>query len=198
MIAAFPPNDRLSPKDKEVIMKQERMKQERWKRAFAKNDKDFKELFGVKKEIFLQMHAILTIDYAERRRKGGPRPTHSIGDQLFLTLQYWREYRTMAHLAFDFGIAKSTVSDTIRRVEDVLIKDGTFRLQGKKALLSEENAGRKFIVDVTESPVERPVKKRTKEALFWQEKATHDKHTDFCRRPNAGDHLDGSGKGGSP
>ena len=27
------------------------MKQERWQRAFAQNDKDFKELFGVKKEI---------------------------------------------------------------------------------------------------------------------------------------------------
>ena len=33
---------------------------ERWRRAFAENDKDFKELFGVKKEIFLQMHDILT------------------------------------------------------------------------------------------------------------------------------------------
>jgi hypothetical protein len=43
-------------------MKQERMKQERWQCAFAKNDAEFKELFGVKKEIFLQMHAILITD----------------------------------------------------------------------------------------------------------------------------------------
>jgi hypothetical protein len=86
---------------------------ERWHRAFLKNDTDFKELFGVKKAIFHEMLAVLTTASHKRRRKGGRRSKLSLGDQLFLTLQYWREYRTMAHLAFDFGIAKSTVSDTI-------------------------------------------------------------------------------------
>ena len=84
---------------------------ERWRRVFAENDKDFKELFGVKKGTFLPMHDILTAAALERRKKGGRRPALSPGDQLFLTLQYWREYRTMKHLAFDFGISKSTVSD---------------------------------------------------------------------------------------
>ena len=63
---------------------------ERRRRAFAENDKDFKELFGVKEEIFLQMHAILTAAALERRKKGGRRPALSPGDPLFLTLQYWR------------------------------------------------------------------------------------------------------------
>jgi hypothetical protein len=142
------------------------MESERWQRAFAKQDKEFKELFGVKKEIFLQMHSILTADYEVRRRKGGPRPALSIGDQLFLTLQYLREYRSMAHLGFDFGIAKSTVSDTIIRVENALIKDGTFSLPGKKALLSKENAGRTFVVDVTESEIERPLKKKSERSII--------------------------------
>ena len=133
---------------------------ERWKRAFAEKDKDFKELFGVKKEIFLHMHDILTAAALERRKKGGRRPALSPGDQLFLTPQYWREYRTMKHLAFDFGIGKSTVSETITRVENVLIKSGGFRLPGKKALLSKENEGRTFVVDVTESPIARPQKSR--------------------------------------
>jgi hypothetical protein len=133
---------------------------ERWPRAFTKNDTDFKELFGVKKEIFHEMLVILTAAYRERHRKGGRRPKLSVGDQLFLALQYWREYRTMAHLAFDFGVAKSTVSDTIVLVENVLIQNGTFRLPGKKALLSKENAGRKLVVDVTESPIERPKKNK--------------------------------------
>jgi len=52
----------LSLEVKDAIM-------ERWQRAFAENDKDFKELFGVKKEIFLQMHDILTADTLERRKK---------------------------------------------------------------------------------------------------------------------------------
>jgi hypothetical protein len=133
---------------------------QRWQRALSQNDPAFKELFGVKKEVFLQMHDILTTAYHERHRKGGRTPKLSVGDQLLLTVQYWREYRSMKHLGYDFGIAKSTVSETIAVVEDVLAQDGTFRLSGKKALLSNENAGRTFVVDVTESPIERPKKSR--------------------------------------
>ncbi len=133
---------------------------ERWPRAFAQNDAQFKELFGIKKEVFRQMLDVLTDAREQRRRKGGPRPKLSVGDQLLLTLQYWREYRTMAHIAYDFRVAKSTVSDTIMMVENVLIQNGTFHLPGKKALLSRENSGRTLAVDVTESPMERPKKNK--------------------------------------
>ncbi len=64
---------------------------ERWQRAFTKNDKEFKELFGVKKEVFLLMLDVLTVARDKRRRNGGPRPKLSSGDQLFMTLQYWRD-----------------------------------------------------------------------------------------------------------
>ena len=67
---------------------------------------------------------------------------------------------TLKHLVYEFSVAKSTVSDTITRVENVLVQDGSFRLPGKKALLSPENAGRTFAVDVTESPIERPKKNK--------------------------------------
>ena len=133
---------------------------ERWSRALSQSDAHFKELFGVKKEVFHEMLAVLTVAREERRKKGGPRPKLSVGDQLFLTLQYWREYRTMAHIAYDFGVAKSTVSDTIIMVENTLIQHGTFHLPGKKALLAKENAGRTLVVDVTESPIERPKKNK--------------------------------------
>ena len=147
-------------------VKDDIMESERWQRAFAQNDKEFKELFGVKKEIFLQMHKILTVAREKRRRKGGPLRTKlSVGDQLFLTLQYLREYRTMKHLAFDFGMAKSRVCEIITQVENDLISDGTFSLPGKKALLSKENAGRIFVVDVTESEIERPTKKKTAKSI---------------------------------
>ena len=133
---------------------------ERWSRALSQSDAHFKELFGVKKEVFHEMLAALTVAREERLKKGGRRPKLSVGDQLFLTLQYWREYRTMAHIAYDFGVAKSTVSDTIIMVENVLIQHGTFHLPGKKALLAKENAGRTLVVDVTESPIERPKKNK--------------------------------------
>ncbi|MGL6226377.1 MAG: helix-turn-helix domain-containing protein [Thermoguttaceae bacterium] len=133
---------------------------ERWTAAFRKNDKEFKELFGVKKDVFQQMFDVLTVAREKRRKKGGPRTKLSVGDQLLMTLQYWREYRTMAHIAHDFGIVKSTVSDTITLVENVLIQDERFHLYGKKALHSEKNTGRTFVVDVTESPLERPKKNK--------------------------------------
>jgi hypothetical protein len=72
----------------------------------------------------------------------------------------------MKHRAFDFGISKGRVSEIITQVEDLLIADGAFSLPGKKALLSQENAGRKFIVDVTESAIERPSKKRERKEYF--------------------------------
>ena len=64
---------------------------ERWQRAFTKDDTVFKQLFGVKKETFHEMLAVLTAAYEVRRRKGGPRPKLTTGDQLFLALQYWRD-----------------------------------------------------------------------------------------------------------
>lgn len=135
---------------------------DRWNRALAQDDAKFKELFGVKKEIALQMYQVLSDADEKRRKRGGPRLKRklSVGDQLLMTLQYWREYRTMQHIGYDFGVAKSTVSDTISQVEKVLIQDKRFHLPGKKALLCEENAERTLAVDVTESPVERPKKNK--------------------------------------
>lgn len=133
---------------------------ERWQRALSQNDLKFKEIFGVKKEIFRQMLDILTVDREKRRQKGGPRPTLCVGDQLLVTLQYWREYRTMQHIAYDFGVSKSTICTIIKRVENVLIQDERFHVPGKKALVSEKNAGRTLAVDVTESPIERPKKNK--------------------------------------
>ena len=144
---------------------------ERWQHAFTQNDKLFKELFGVKKDVFLQMRDVLIAAYEQRRHRGGRRTKLTPGDQLLLTLQYWREYRTMAHLAYDFGLGKTTVCDTITLVENVLIQDERFHLPGKKALVSKENAGRTLAVDVTESPIERP-KKNKKNGIQARKKGT--------------------------
>ena len=47
---------------------------ERWHRGFLKNGVEFKELFGITKEIFLEMLPILTAACHERHRTGGGRP----------------------------------------------------------------------------------------------------------------------------
>ena len=74
------------------------------------------------------------------------------------TLEYLREYRTMAHIAASYGIAESNIHTTIRWVENTLIKDGTFSLPGKKALLENSEDYEVILIDAAESPIERPQK----------------------------------------
>ena len=74
-----------------------------------------------------------------------------------LTLEYWREYRTYFHIAKSWGIHESTAYRLIRQVENTLIKSGAFNLPGKKKLLEPEHEI-EVVVDVTESPIERPKK----------------------------------------
>ena len=64
----------------------------------------------------------------------------------------------MAHIAASYGIAESNIHTIIRWVEDTLIKDGTFSLPGKKALLDERASYDVILIDAAESPIERPKK----------------------------------------
>lgn len=92
-----------------------------------------------------------------RKTKRGRTPALCLEDQLVLTLSFLREYRTHFHLAEDWGVDESTVRRTIERVEDALLKSGTFSLPGRKALRDEHNL-EVVVVDIAESPVERPKK----------------------------------------
>ena len=109
---------------------------------------------------------------AKRRTKGGPKPGSSLEDQLLATLEYLREYRTYAHIAVSYGIHESNMYRLIKWVEDVLIKDGTFSLPGKKALLKSNAEYEVVQIDVTESPIERP--KRGKNSIIpARKRGTH-------------------------
>jgi hypothetical protein len=121
---------------------------------------EFKRLFGVKKETYTKMLEILEAAYKELHKAGGRPSRLSVEDKLSVTLQYLREYRTMAHIGWDWGVAKSRVHDAIKWVENTLVKDGTFSLPGKKVLRESADEITYIVVDVTESPVERPKKNR--------------------------------------
>jgi len=54
-------------------------------------------------------------------------------------------------------VGEATAHDVIVWVEDTLIKSGKYSLPGKKALL-QDNEIEIVLVDVSESPVERPKK----------------------------------------
>ena len=122
------------------------------------SDQDFKQLIGVKRMTFSEMVSVLTEDYLKRHASGGRPPSLTLENRLCLVLKYWRQYVTQKELAFEFDVGESTVRDTIEWVEDTLIKSGKFALPGKKVLLEPDNNIEIVLVDVTESPIERPKK----------------------------------------
>ncbi len=117
-------------------------------------DVDFKRLTGVSREMFEKMLVVLQ---DEMRDFGRPSKLNR-ADQLLMTLMYWREYRTEFHIGITYGVSEATVCRTIRKVENVLMKSGQFRLPGRKALQPSDTLIEVVLIDATEQPIERPKK----------------------------------------
>ena len=121
----------------------------------------FKRLTGVKRSTFAKMVEVVKEHIALSRKhpsRGAPAKA-SVEDQLLMMLMYYREYRTFLHTATSYGYSESQGWRIVRKVEDLLLRSGVFRLPGKKALLKIEGAVLgNIVVDVGESPVERPKK----------------------------------------
>ena len=121
--------------------------------------KAFKRRCGVQPNTFNLMVEILKPDLDRRGKKGGQCKL-SVEDQLLLVLEYWREYRTQFHIGTSWNLSESAVCRLIRKVETLLMDSGKFRLPGKKQLYQQPNNWQVIVVDVTESPIERPKKSR--------------------------------------
>jgi hypothetical protein len=95
-----------------------------------------------------------------KKSKGGRKNKLMIEDQLLMTLEYLREYRTYFHIGQSYGISEGSAYKGIKWVEDTLIKHPDFALPGRKALLKSEMKYEVVLVDATESPIERPKKSK--------------------------------------
>ena len=69
-----------------------------------------------------------------------------------------REYRSYYHIGLDWGVSESTVCRTVHKIENILIPSGKFSLPGQKSLLNSELNTNLIVMDVMESPIERPTK----------------------------------------
>lgn len=116
----------------------------------------FKRLTGVKPRVFSEMLAVLR-EAEGRKKKAGRSSKLSLEDKLLLALSYWREYRTQFHLAASYRIHESTANRIITGVEDVLIVSGKFSLPKRREV--EETEWTVVLVDVTETPIEKPKKR---------------------------------------
>lgn len=118
----------------------------------------FRRLTGVKPTVFNKMLIVLKRAERKARKRGGQASRLSVADKLLLALEYMREYRTYFHIGQSYGLSESQAWYISRQVEDALIADGQFHLPGKKALLRSDTVIEVALVDVSESPVERPKK----------------------------------------
>ena len=95
---------------------------------------------------------------AKKKKKPGRPPKLIIEDKVLMVIQYWREYRTNYHIGLDWGLSESAVWRTVLKIENILIKSRKFSLPGKKELWKMSSEEDLVVMDVMESPIERPKK----------------------------------------
>jgi len=130
-------------------------------------EEKFRRLTGVKKETFFKMLDIIKEADLKKKALGGRKNKLSIEDRLLMALEYIREYRTYFHVSQSYGLSESTTYDTIKWIENTLIKHPDFALPGRKALCKSEVEYEVVLIDATETPIERPKKDKN---VITQEK----------------------------
>jgi hypothetical protein len=144
----------------------------RYDQVKALEDEKFRRLTGVKLPTFSKMVDILRQADIQKKSQGGRKNKLSIEDQLLMTLEYLREYRTYFHISQSYGISESSAYKAVKWVEDTLIKHPDFALPGRKALLKNDMEYEVVLIDATESPIERP-KKNKSTIIQERRKGTH-------------------------
>ncbi len=124
--------------------------------------KKFRRKVGVKRRTFVAIFKQVKAYIKEERTQ---QPLHCRGkksralsliDKLLLTFIYLRQYPTFEELGDMFGISESYANKLYHRHLDILVR--MLRLPGKNALL--EQGIEAILIDVTEQPMERPLKKQ--------------------------------------
>ena len=126
-------------------------------RAKQLTSKKFKRLTGVSRQTFQLMVSLVKADEKNKNKPGRP-PKLIIEDQVLMVIQYWREYRTYYHIGLDWGLSESAVCRRVYQIENILIRSRKFSLPGKKELWKMSSEEDLVVMDVMESPIERPQK----------------------------------------
>lgn len=85
------------------------------------NRQQFRRRTGAYPEAFAEMEGVLSLREV-RKEKSGRSAALSVAEQLLMTLGFWCEYRTFAHLGDDWGVHEHGVHRTVERIEVALTK----------------------------------------------------------------------------
>ena len=132
----------------------------KWKEVSQLRKPSFKRCTGVTPDIFSKMvKAVEQSKAAERKHPNRGRPSVlSIEDKILLLLMYYREYRTMFHISIAYGVSETMVCRIIQDMESALLQHKDFHLPRKKVLTQLGNNFEIVLIDVAETPIERPKK----------------------------------------
>jgi hypothetical protein len=121
------------------------------------NEKDFKLITGARREAFNKALKTLKVKYSQEHKQGG-QPGMPVELRLTLALEYWREYRSLRHMANGHQISKTQINRAILWVEDILSESEEFKLKGLKERFKpgEEPEIQVIVADVEEQPIKRP------------------------------------------
>ncbi len=106
-----------------IFSKVNKMNIRNWIDSNGKNDKDYKELFGISKEEFERCLHLLESKHNELHKKGGRKSELDVRDKFLVTIEYYRYNRTMENIAFDYGVGKRQISEAVKWVEETLNSD---------------------------------------------------------------------------
>lgn len=123
------------------------------------NDGQFRRKTGVKRKTFETMVQLVTEKENERKKLSGRPSKLSYEDQVLLSLEYLREYRTYFSIAQIYGISESNAYKICKKVEDILIRSKEFRLPNRKEIYESPDI-EVVIIDASESAIERPQKNK--------------------------------------
>lgn len=138
------------------------------------NPEEFMRTVGLSKEDFQSLNnKLATYIDAQKTlnpltKRGRKDSKLALEDRLLLTLYYLRHYPTLINLAAVFGISESYCHKIYARTARMLAR--IEKLPNRKSLLKDPAAA--LIIDVSEQPIERPVKNQ--EAYYSGKKTPHD------------------------
>ena len=135
----------------------------------------FKRRFGIHRDTLKEMLRTLKPEW-RATPKPGAKPKLELEDRILVALEYWREYRTYFHISSSWGISEATVCRIVHWVEDSLMRSRRFRLPGKRRLVRGFGNPTVVVIDVTETPIERP---KRHQRSFYSGKKKH--HTLKCQ-----------------
>ncbi|MEP6847208.1 MAG: transposase family protein [Panacibacter sp.] len=129
-----------------------------WSEVSKLSHSQFQRLVDVRRTTFDKMIATIELQSKQRVSNRGCPGSIVIENQLLIMLMYYREYRTFFHISIAYGISEAQCWRIVRKLETMLIKSSLFHLPGKKQLTQNNTSWEVVVIDVGESPVERPKK----------------------------------------